>query len=171
MTVKKGLEDTTATENDPVEFECELSKPKRTVSWYKNSKPIKTDSEFEMTSDGNVHRLQLQSCELKDAGEYTVKVDGDDVASSAKLTVQGAFKNLTQKLSENAVLAVFMQVQSTPDASKRISGQFVMLLASIQCNNRFHLLEFALASSVDWVTWTVVLFVVKNIFVSSVKMF
>lgn len=36
--------------------------------------------------------LTIPQCEADDAGEYSIKVDGEDTSCSAKLTVEGSLR-------------------------------------------------------------------------------
>ncbi len=98
----KDLTDSVSVENDVATFECELSKPNKKVSWLKNGKPLKPSDKHEIVTEGPRHFLRIPKCELKDAGDFSVKVDGESAVSSAKLSVHGQcdiFTSLTFKTS------------------------------------------------------------------------
>ena len=83
-------DDMTAIENDPVIFNCKLSKPCKNVTWMRDGKPIQTtDRKYKISSDGTSCQLTLPKCDKTDSGKYTIKVNG--TSSSRRLTVNGVF--------------------------------------------------------------------------------
>ena len=86
------LQGTTGKEKEHVTLECKLSKPNKKVTWLKNGKPIKSGAKCEISNEGTSYTLTIPRCETGDAGEYSIKVDGEDTSCSAKLTVEGSLK-------------------------------------------------------------------------------
>ena len=58
------------------------------VEWKKDGAALSSDARLRVSSvDGVIHKLIVDDLQVKDAGEYVVKVDG--VESKAALTVKG----------------------------------------------------------------------------------
>ena len=89
VTFTSPLKDTSVPESETATFTCELSKPDKKVTWYKNGKEIVPDEHFEVKVEGTVHTLKVKDTALDDTAEYTVKL-GEET-SKAKLTVLGKY--------------------------------------------------------------------------------
>ena len=64
------------------------------VEWKKDGAALTSDARLQISSvDGVVHKLIVDDLQVKDAGEYVVKVDG--VESKANLTVKGKYYALS----------------------------------------------------------------------------
>lgn len=101
VTFTSPLKDTSVPESETASFTCELSKPDKKVTWFKNGKEIVPDEHFEVKVEGTLHTLNIKDSLMDDSAEYTVKL-GDDT-SKAKLTVQGRciyYSPINQKLQE-----------------------------------------------------------------------
>ena len=85
----KPLTEQTVVEKQTATFECEVSKPKKVVKWYRNGKEIsKTDKRYEIIVNGCKHMLKVKNCALEDTdAEFTAKVE--DAETSAPLKVEG----------------------------------------------------------------------------------
>ena len=66
-----------------------MAKPNKDVTWLKNGKFIAPGPKYEIESEGTCYMLTLPKCEITDAGEYTLRVDGQDTMTSAELTLDG----------------------------------------------------------------------------------
>ena len=89
VTFTMQLKPQSVTEKQSVTLECQVSKPKKKVTWYKAGKEIKPGKDVEITVEGTVHRLTIKSAKKEDAVEFTAKLPTDK--TSAKLTVEGIF--------------------------------------------------------------------------------
>ena len=89
MTFTSPLKDTSVPESETATFTCEISKPDKKVTWYKNGKEIVPDEHFEVKVEGTVHTLKVKDTALDDTADYTVKL-GEET-SKAKLTVLGEY--------------------------------------------------------------------------------
>ena len=87
MTFTMPLKETTVTEEEAVTMECQLSKPDRKVTWYKDGKEITPDDRVEITVEGTFHRLTIKKSYVEDEAEYTVKIK--DQSTTAMLWVEG----------------------------------------------------------------------------------
>ncbi len=74
------------TEGDMAVFTCSLSKAGQTVSWYKDGQRI-AGNRCTISCDGNLHKLTIPECAMKDTGGYTMKVG--HIESSGDLIVNG----------------------------------------------------------------------------------
>ncbi|XP_074642623.1 twitchin-like [Tubulanus polymorphus] len=83
----RGLEDKVIREKDTVTFECEVSKLKVNTHWYKDDRDLIHDDKYEMSSDGQVHRLTIKSANRYDAGDFTIVVEGT-LKSTGNLKVE-----------------------------------------------------------------------------------
>ena len=86
-TFTKPLEDKTCVEYDNVEFTCEVNKPQKQVTWYRNDVELKPSDKYQMTEENVTHTLRINSVPLDETGEISARV-GDD-RTAAKLTVKG----------------------------------------------------------------------------------
>ena len=69
-------------------FWCELSKPNKKVTWYKDGIEIPLeDAHYTISSDEYKYTLSIVDCTLSDGAEYTMRID--DVSTAATLTVAG----------------------------------------------------------------------------------
>ena len=89
VTFASPLKDTSVPESETATFTCEISKPDKKVTWYKNGKEIVPDEHFEVKVEGTVHTLKVKDTALDDTADYTVKL-GEET-SKAKLTVLGEY--------------------------------------------------------------------------------
>ena len=64
-----------------------MSKPLKSIDWFRNGKKIKPDKRTKITVDGTVHKLILTQTKVDDTSEFTAKIPDD--TTSAKLTVEG----------------------------------------------------------------------------------
>ena len=84
----RGLKDVRVTKlPTPVTFECEVSKPRLSVQWFKDEQPIRSSRKYDITTEGCVHRLELKNVETMDEADYTVRVKS--IKSTANLCIQG----------------------------------------------------------------------------------
>ena len=88
----KPLEDQTVKEKETAKFECEISKPDRSVVWCKDGKDLSPSDRVVVKSEKTKHYLTLKNCVLDDESKYTIKVDGQE--STAKLTVEGKYDGI-----------------------------------------------------------------------------
>jgi len=92
----KPLSNVEVTEKETATFECEVSKPKQSSTWFQAGGKIELGagdwSRFRAETDGNVHRLIIESTQMDDAEKYSCSIK--DKKTSAKLTVKGKFASL-----------------------------------------------------------------------------
>ena len=87
----KPMSDVEVTEKETATFECEVSKPKQSATWYQAGGKIEPGvgdwSRFRTENDGKIHRLIIESAQMDDAEKYSCNIK--DKKTSAKLTVKG----------------------------------------------------------------------------------
>ena len=82
------LSDIETVEHKTVTFECELNKPNKEVTWYKDGTALSVaDAHYKITTEDFKYTLTVVDCNLDDGAEYTMKIG--DVSTSAKLIVEG----------------------------------------------------------------------------------
>ncbi|XP_073686713.1 obscurin [Garra rufa] len=86
VTFKKKLADVTATEQDTVHLEVELSKPSKDVKWMKNGVVLQQGENMEIKVDGAKQALVFKSVVYADRGHYSCETLDDK--TQAKLTVE-----------------------------------------------------------------------------------
>ncbi len=86
LKVVAGIQNQVTTEQEAATFECQLSKPKCNVKWYKNGQEIKPSDKHQVQVEGDKYKMTIVRCRKEDLGKYTVKCGG--VESSAQLTVK-----------------------------------------------------------------------------------
>ncbi|XP_054686750.1 obscurin-like protein 1 isoform X2 [Grus americana] len=82
-------------------FECELSRPSMEVKWFKDGQELRPGPNCRIYSAGRRRVLQLNRCELADAGIYTC--DAGDCRASATLHVQERQVRIVQELQDAQV--------------------------------------------------------------------
>ena len=82
----KDLQPVQCTENETVEFTCELNR-ETPVTWYKDGMPLTPSDSLQITSAGIIHRLVIKKAQLSDEADY--KVVAGPVTSTAELLVDG----------------------------------------------------------------------------------
>ena len=88
MTVVVPLVDQKTTETHTVTLECELSKPNKPVTWYKDGAELTlSDAHYTITCDDCKYSLTIQDCTLDDGAQYSLRCG--DADTSANLTVGG----------------------------------------------------------------------------------
>lgn len=84
------LTDGEVIEHQDFTFTCQLSKPNKKVTWYKDEFEITLDdSHYTVSCVDCDYTLTLHHCTLDDGAKYMVKVE--DVTTSATLTVSGLY--------------------------------------------------------------------------------
>ena len=91
-------------------FECEISKAGLKPEWFKGDKPIRRSEKYDKTSDNGKHALIIEESQAEDEGPYTVKFE--DVTSTAKLTINGQFKERSSITVELIVSCYLFDVPS-----------------------------------------------------------
>lgn len=78
------------TEDEPIIFECELSRPSREpIKWTKNGKPmpgLPKHASVEQDKNGTVHRIVFTGMQEEDLGEYTILAE--EVTSKGKIEMR-----------------------------------------------------------------------------------
>lgn len=87
VTFTKPLEDYTCSFGEPVEFNCETSKPCR-VEWFFGDKRL-SSQQYDIQSIDNKHTLRIPKVKLSDKGWYKCNVQ--DVFTEAKLIILGKY--------------------------------------------------------------------------------
>ena len=89
----RGLEDISLNEvGKTATFECEVSKKGLKPEWYKNDKPVKRSENYNIVSDGCIHRLVIEKAADEEVGQYKVVFKEQKLQSDAKLTIAGNYK-------------------------------------------------------------------------------
>lgn len=74
-------------EGDTVQLVCEVNKPNKPAMWMKDGEQITTADGYEITVDGNIHRLLIRRASLDNEAEYTCMVASED--TTTMLYVEG----------------------------------------------------------------------------------
>ncbi len=90
----KPLEDQTVEEEATAILECELSREKADVKWFRDGQEIRKTKKYEMVSEGRIRRLIIKDCSLDDSKTYTC--DAKEFKTSAFLNVERKLKNLNK---------------------------------------------------------------------------
>lgn len=80
-------------ESDIVKLTCNVSgKPKPTISWLKDNKPLDFDKRMRVTYDGDICTLTIVGTEIEDEGNYTCIATNDagPASSTARLIINVA---------------------------------------------------------------------------------
>lgn len=88
----KPLEDQTVEEEATAILECELSREKADVKWFRDGQEIRKTKKYEMVANGRIRRLIIKDCSLDDSKTYTC---------DAKEFKTSAFLNVERKFTEN----------------------------------------------------------------------
>lgn len=70
-----------------VSFECEVSRLRVPVQWYRNDEALAKGGKYDMESEGRTHRLIVREADGQDEAKYTVVAKNN--RSSASLTIHG----------------------------------------------------------------------------------
>ena len=87
MKIIKPLENITAKEKQPATFTFEVDKPNLPVTWYVNNTKVEPGVKYNVTSEGQVHKLVIENVKPEDASD--VRVECKELTSTAKLIVEG----------------------------------------------------------------------------------
>lgn len=94
MEFSKPLEDQTVEEEATAILECELSREKADVKWFRDGQEIRKTKKHEMVAEGRIRRLIIKDCSLDDSKTYTC---------DAKEFKTSAFLNVERKSSEKKI--------------------------------------------------------------------
>lgn len=83
----KSLDDVIGEEKGMITLACEVSKPRVSPTWRKESKVLKAGPKYELLHTGKSLGLIIKDVTKEDAGEYSCDL-GTEV-SKAKVTVRG----------------------------------------------------------------------------------
>jgi plastocyanin len=83
----KPLHDQAVTEFTEATFTCEVSKPNKVVTFYKDGKPIKAGDKYEIVVENCTHTLKIKDAQMEDAGKIEARVD--EASCEATFTVNG----------------------------------------------------------------------------------
>ena len=86
-TFTSPLTDVSVSTSQNLVLSCELSKPNRKVSWYKNGAEIKASERIVVETNGTKQILTIKNCTKKDAGQFTCRIGKEE--TEAKVTVAG----------------------------------------------------------------------------------
>uniref|UniRef100_A0A3B3Q9Q6 Ig-like domain-containing protein n=1 Tax=Paramormyrops kingsleyae TaxID=1676925 RepID=A0A3B3Q9Q6_9TELE len=82
----KPLEDQTVEEEATAILECEVSREKAEVRWFREGQEIHKTKKYDIVTDGRKRKLIIQGCTLDDSKTYTC--DAKDFKTSAFLNVE-----------------------------------------------------------------------------------
>lgn len=84
------LSPTSVMESDIARLSCNVSgKPKPTISWLKDGKPLSFDPRIRVTYDGDICTLTILGTDIEDEGNYTCVAtnDGGQASSTTRLII------------------------------------------------------------------------------------
>lgn len=73
--------------SEEIHLQCELSRSRGKVCWFKDGQEVEESSNLQLISEGPYRRLTILSGSMEDAGEYVCETSGDSVFF--QLTVRG----------------------------------------------------------------------------------
>ncbi|XP_030258913.1 obscurin isoform X7 [Sparus aurata] len=79
---------TVALEGETVTLACTISDPKATITWIRNTVPIRAGLKYDLKNNGAFHQLCIHNLAPEDSGTYTC--DTGDAQCDVTLTVEGA---------------------------------------------------------------------------------
>ena len=84
----RELQDITLTEaNVTATFECEISKDGLKLEWYCDGKKISRSENYDISSEGKLHKLVIEKAITDSAGKYSAKYK--DAETTATLAIEG----------------------------------------------------------------------------------
>lgn len=82
----RPLEDQTVEEEATAILECELSREKADVTWFRDGQEIHKTKKYDMVAEGCIRKLIIKDCTLDDSKVYTC--DAKHFKTSAFLSVE-----------------------------------------------------------------------------------
>lgn len=92
----KPLEDQTVEEEATAILECELSRDKADVKWFRDGQEIHKTKKYEMVAEGRIRKLIIKDCTLDDSKIYTC--DAEHFKTSAFLSVERKWEDIRIRL-------------------------------------------------------------------------
>ena len=83
----KPLEDQTVTEFQEATFTCEVSKPNRVVTFYKDGQEIKPNKKYQIVTENCTHTLKINDAQVDETGKIEARVQ--EASCEATFTVEG----------------------------------------------------------------------------------
>lgn len=74
-------------EGDTVTLVCEVNKPNKPAMWLRDGEQITAADGYEITVEGNVHKLLIRQASLENEAEYTCMIGNVD--TTTMLYVEG----------------------------------------------------------------------------------
>ncbi|XP_032361370.1 myosin-binding protein C, slow-type isoform X1 [Etheostoma spectabile] len=87
LKVHQDLQDTTVMLGQPIKLQCEISPGNVPGRWYRNGQLIQPNDRINIIHRNRIHRLEIASSSLHDAGDYTFVPEGYSQSLSAKLHI------------------------------------------------------------------------------------
>jgi len=85
------LKEATVTEDDDVEFSCELSKAEAVVKWLKDGVEIAASEHVSFETAGTKRTLKIRKTTVDDAASYQCQIVASGQSCQAPLTVNGLY--------------------------------------------------------------------------------
>lgn len=92
----KPLVDQTVEEEATAVLECELSRDKADVTWFRDGKEIRKTKKYDMVAEGRIRKLIIKDCTLDDSKTYTC--DAKHFKTSAFLSVERKWEDIGTNL-------------------------------------------------------------------------
>ena len=87
MNFLASLNDVQVYEKDEARFEIEVSRVPKSFRWLKGSQELQSDDKYQITQEGNMYVLLIQSAAYDDEAKYMF--EAEDKRTTAKLVIQG----------------------------------------------------------------------------------
>ena len=84
------LKESSVTEDEDVEFTCELSKPDALVKWFKDGVELTPSEHVSFDSVDTKRTLKIHKSVLEDAAMYQCQIVSSGASSQAQLSVAGS---------------------------------------------------------------------------------
>ncbi|KAJ0012569.1 hypothetical protein NQD34_016903 [Periophthalmus magnuspinnatus] len=87
LKIFQDLQDITVRLGQPIKLHCEIYPGNVPGRWYRNGQLIQPNDRINIIHRNKIHRLEIESCSLHDAGDYTFVPEGYSQSLSAKVHI------------------------------------------------------------------------------------
>uniref|UniRef100_A0A7N6C3U0 Myosin-binding protein C, slow-type n=1 Tax=Anabas testudineus TaxID=64144 RepID=A0A7N6C3U0_ANATE len=87
LKIYQDLQDMTVLLGQPIKLHCEIYPGNVPGRWYRNGQLIQPNDRINIIHRNKIHRLEIETCSLHDAGDYTFVPEGYSQSLSAKIHI------------------------------------------------------------------------------------
>lgn len=106
LKILQDLQDVTIRLGQPLKLPCEILPGNVPGRWYRNGQLLQSSDRITILHRAKNHRLEVETCTLHDAGEYTFTPEGYTQSLTAKVHIIDPPKVYLDALNENTVTIV-----------------------------------------------------------------